>query len=117
MNYEIFDKRLFKLELEELVKDINSVLDEIAPDGKTNKDFTGGYIQQLQNSNQFVAYFGQKGNTKNRDTVKVNIQADELDLFYVMLKAKIHEMKQSKTKTVTVSMAKRKYDKLGEWGE
>ncbi len=95
--------------------DINELLDEIAPEGKTNKDFTGGYVQQLKNSNQFVAYFGQKNESRNRDTVKVDINANELDYFYILLKAKIHEMRNEKTKTVRISMAERKLKKEQSW--
>lgn len=114
---ELFDKNLFNLERKELVKDINEILDDIAPAGKSNKDFTGGYVQQLKNSNQFVAYFGQRADGKNRDTVKANIEANELDLFYIMLKAKIHEMRNEHTKTVSISMAKRKLEKINDiWG-
>lgn len=106
----LFDEAVLTYKLEDLQMEFNDVLDDIAPDGKSKEDFTGGYIQQLKNSNQLVAYFGQKNDGKNRDTVKVSIKADELDLFYVMLKAKIHEM-NSKTKGITISMAKRRLDK------
>lgn len=97
--------------VEELIADIDDLIDDISPDGKSKDDFTGGYVQQLKNSNQFVAYFGTKKGTNNRDTVKVTIQADELDLFYMMLKAKIHDMKNKKTKTVSISMASRRLAK------
>ena len=95
---------------DELTKDMNELLDEYAPEGKSSKDFNGGYIQQLKNSNQLVAYFGHDKNN-NRITIKITIDDSELDLFYIMLKAKIHEMKSAKTKTVRVSMAQRKLDK------
>lgn len=107
----LFDLNVLKRKEGELVIDFNELLDDIAPEGKNQYNFTGGYIQQLKNSNQLVAYFGTKKDTNNRDTVKVTIEEDELDLFYVMLKAKIHSMKQVKTKTVRISMAKRKLDK------
>ncbi len=118
---EIFNKEVLKMTLEELLTDIDELIDDVSPEGKSVKDFTGGYVQQLKNSNQFVAYFGTKAGTKNRDTIKVTIQADELDLFYTMLKAKIHDMKNAKTKTVSVSMAQRKLakkkDSEDEWGD
>ena len=109
---DLFNKKVFVFSYEELLMDLNEVLDEIAPSGKSKNDFTGGYIQQLKNSNQLVAYFGTKNGTKNRDTVKIAIQQDELDLFYMMLKAKIHEMKNKDTKTVFISMAERRIQKL-----
>ena len=90
--------------------DFNDLLDDIAPEGKTSKDFNGGYIQQLKNSNQLVAFFGSDKN-KNRITVKVLIDDTELDLFYIMLKAKVLDMKNKETKTVKVSMAQRKLDR------
>ena len=108
---ELFDVSILNNAEESLVKDLDELLDEIAPEGKSVKNFTGGYIQQLKNSNQMVAYFGTKIGTNNRDTVKITIQADELDLFYIMLKAKIHSMRNEKTKTVSVSMAQRKLAK------
>lgn len=108
MNDELFDKSVLSFELKDLVMDIDGLLKDIAPDGKDEKDFTGGYVQQLKNSNQFVAYFGTKVGSNNRDTVKVTIEPDELDLFYIMLKAKIHSMRQENTKTVRVSMAQRR---------
>lgn len=109
---ELFNKEVLNFERSELVRELNEILDDIAPDNKSSKDFTGGYIQQLKNSNQLVCYFGQKGDGKNRDTVKANIQADELDLFYVMLKSKIHEMRNRETKTVSLSMANRRIKKI-----
>jgi hypothetical protein len=117
MDSELFNKEVLNFERSELVREINELLDDISPDGKSHKDFTGGYVQQLKNSNQFVAYFGQKRDGKNRDTVKVNIQADELDLFYVMLKSKIHEMRSIKTKTVSISMAERRLNKVNKKGD
>lgn len=113
----LFNTDYLDSKLEELVKDINDLLDEIAPEGKTNKHFTGGYVQQLKNSNQFVAYFGQKQDAKNRDTVKVDINANELDYFYLMLKAKIHQMRNEKTKIVRISMAERKLKQSDKKGE
>ena len=114
MENNIFDKKVLSYSMEDLNMDINELLNDVAPAGKTNKDFTGGYIQQLKNSNQMVAYFGTKAGTKNRDTVKITISADELDLFYMMLKVKIHEMKNETTKTIAVSMAARKLAKINK---
>ena len=95
----------------ELLEDIDSVLDDYAPEGKDHTYFNGGYVQQLKNSNQLVAYFGMKKGQKNRDAVKIQIPADELDLMYLMLKAKIHELQNEGTKTVRVSMAQRRLAK------
>ena len=108
---ELFNISVLENSKEDLVRDLNELLEEVSPKGKTVKNFTGGYIQQLKNSNQLVAYFGTKEGTNNRDTVKITIDADELDLFYVMLKAKIHSMRNDKAKVVKVSMAQRKLDK------
>lgn len=106
-----FDMSIISFEKEDLVKDLDAILSEYAPEGKTIKDFTGGYIQQLTNSNVFVAYYGTDKN-KNKNTVRMTIPDNEVDLFYVMLKAKIHEMKYSgKTKKIVVSLASRKLGK------
>jgi len=107
----LFNRKVLEIEMEELLKDLDDILDEFAPDGKSKDDFTGGYIQQLKNSNQLVAYFGTKPNSHNRATIKITIQADEVDLFYMMLKAKIHKMRNETTKTVSISMAQRKLNK------
>ena len=70
---DMFDKTLFTITLEEIMLDINDIITEFAPEGKTLVDFTGGYIQQLKNSTQFVAYYGTKPNSNNRSTVKITI--------------------------------------------
>jgi len=95
----------------ELLEDINSILDDFAPEDKDHTDFNGGYVQQLKNSNQLVAFFGMKKGQKNRESVKIQIEADELDEMYMMLKAKIHELKNDGTKTVKVSLAQRRLTK------
>ena len=105
---KLFNTEVLKMTVEELLTDIDSLLDEVAPEGKSVKDFNGGYVQQLKNSNQLVAYYGMKKGQKNRESVKITIPADELDLFYMMLKAKIHDLQSHGTKTVRVSMAQRK---------
>lgn len=95
----------------DVVNVFNHIIDSNVPSGKTSDDFTGGYIQQLSNSNQLVLYFGSKINdkgekTNNRDTVKLDIEDVELDMFYAGLKAKILDMKIRKRKGTkkTVSM-------------
>ena len=97
--------------VEDLIEDINSLLDDVAPEGKSHENFTGGYVQQLSNSNQLVAYFGTKEGTNNRHSIKITVDADELDEMYLMLKAKIHDIRNYKTKTVKVSMAQRRLAK------
>ena len=109
--HELFNTEVLKMTTAELLEDIDSVLDDYAPEGKDHTYFNGGYVQQLKNSNQLVAYFGMKKGQKNRDAVKIQIPADELDLMYLMLKAKIHELQNEGTKTVRVSMAQRKLAK------
>ena len=91
--------------------DINELLEDISPEGKTIKDFTGGYVQQLKNSSRFIAFFGTKPGTNNKSTVNMKIPADELDLFYMMLKAKIHEMRNEDSNVRTISMAQRRLDR------
>ena len=108
---ELFNGDILEMTVEELIVEIDALLDEHAPEGKSHKDFTGGYVQQLKNSNQLVAYYGTKQGQKNRDTVKMEVEANELDDMYIMLKAKIHSMKSSQTKTVRVSLAQRRLAK------
>lgn len=106
---KLFDSSILTTPVEESLEDMNAIIEAMAPEGKTLSDFTGGYLQQLKNSTQFVAYFGTKANTKNRATSKLSIPDNELDEYYLMLKAKIQEMKQAETATiVTLSLAERK---------
>jgi len=114
---EIFDMEVFKMTVEELVEEIDEILSEYAPEGKSAEEFTGGYVQQLKNSNQLVAYFGTKHGSNNRDTVKIQVEPDELDQMYMMLKAKIHSMRSdtSKTKTIKISLAQRRLAKQDSW--
>ncbi len=109
--HKLFNMEVLKMTVEELIEDIDSLLDDVAPEGKSSKDFTGGYVQQLKNSNQLVAYFGTKAGTNNRETVKITIDGNELDDMYLMLKAKIHDIRNYKTKTVNISMAQRRLAK------
>ena len=106
---DMFDKTLFTVSMEDIMLDINEIITEAAPEGKTLADFTGGYIQQLKNSTQFVAYYGTKEGTNNRATSKITIQDNEIDTYYMMLKAKIHDMKRNSAKTPKVmSLAERR---------
>ncbi len=111
MTHELFNTEVLKMTVEDLIEDINSLLDDVAPEGKSHENFTGGYVQQLSNSNQLVAYFGTKAGTNNRDTIKITIDGNELDDMYLMLKAKIHDIRNYKTKTVKISMAQRRLAK------
>jgi len=111
LSHELFNTEVLKMTVEDLIEEIDSLLDDVAPEGKSRKDFTGGYVQQLSNSNQLVAYFGTKEGTNNRHSVKITVEADELDEMYMMLKAKIHDIRKDKTKTVKVSMAQRRLAK------
>ncbi len=108
----LFNKEVLDYSTGVLMTDINELLEDYLPEGKALQDFTGGYIQQLKNSNQFIAFFGTKQGTKNRHSIRIKIQDDEVDLFYMMLKAKIHQMKNESSNTVSISMAQRKLDRL-----
>lgn len=99
---EIFDKGVFSMTTKDLLEDVNSLIEDISPENKTVKDFTGGYVQQLKNSVQFVAYFGTKIGTKNRDTIKIDIELDEMDMMYAMLKVKIHDMRTKKNNKISL---------------
>jgi len=101
---EAFDTNVLSLTQEEVVMILDDIIEEIAPEGKTCSDFTGGYIQQLKNSSQFVAYYGTKKGTNNKATAKVTIDDKELDLYYVMLKSKITAMKNDKSSTKKLTM-------------
>jgi hypothetical protein len=108
---ELFNTEVMDMSVDELLDEINAYLDEIAPDGKTSKHFNGGYIQQMKNNAQLVAYFGTKADGKNRDSVKISIPDSEIDDVYMMLKAKIHDMNNEGTKKVSVSFAQRRLAK------
>lgn len=114
LSHELFSTEVLDMTVNDLIEEINELLDDVAPEGKDHTYFNGGYVQQLQNSNQLVAYFGMRKGQKNRDAVKVQIPADELDLMYMMLKAKIHELQNKKTKTVKISMAQRRLAKQNQ---
>jgi len=97
--------------IEELIEDIDLLLADNLPEGKTVDDFTGGYVQQLANSTKFVAYFGTKVGSNNKATSSIAIENNELDIMYMMLKAKIHDMRNKKSKVKTVSLASRRLAK------
>jgi hypothetical protein len=90
-----FDKEVFSLTFDELLEDIDFMLSENLPEGKEVSDFTGGYVQQLKNSTKFVAYFGTKINSNNKCTVPISIPDEEVDLMYMMLKAKMYSMRNN----------------------
>ena len=102
---ELFDKGVFTMTIEDLIKDIDFMLSQNLPEDKTIEDFTGGYVQQLKNSTKFVAYFGTKSGSNNKATSSIPIPDDEIDLMYMMLKAKIHQMKNSTAKVKKYSIA------------
>ena len=108
---ELFKTGVMEMEVKDLLVEINEYLDEIAPEGKTSKNFNGGYVQQMKNSCQLVAYFGTAKDGKNRDSVKITVPDNEVDDVYMMLKAKIHEMNSGNTKKETVSFAQRRLAK------
>ena len=113
---ELFDKEIFSMTVEDLLDEINSLLEDSSPEGKSVKDFTGGYVQQLKNSTQLVLYYGTKtgDKNKNRDTVKVHIEQDEVDQAYMMLKCKIHDMRSNGAKVEKTSLAQRRLAKKKE---
>ena len=93
------------MKLIDMVALFKEVVANNVPKDKALEDFTGGYIQQMSNSNQLVMYFGYKKKTnddgvveptKNRATSIVNIPAEELDIFYVGLKAMVTHMRINK---------------------
>ena len=105
---ELFSTEIMEMEVKDLLVEINEYLDEIAPEGKTSENFNGGYVQQMKNSCQLVAYFGTKADGKNRDSVLITIPDNEIDDVYMMLKAKVHEMNSGGTKKERVSFASRR---------
>lgn len=108
---ELLSTGVMDMTVEDLLVEINEYLDEIAPEGKNSDNFNGGYVQQMKHNSQLVAYFGTKKDGKNRDSVKIKIPDNEVDDVYMMLKAKIHDMKSHGTKTVSVSFAQRRLAK------
>ena len=112
---DIFDMSLFSLTIREMMIDIDEIITEIAPSGKELKDFTGGYIQQLKNSSQFVAYYGTKVGQKNKAVSKITIADSELDAYYMMLKIKIQDMKKNGATTVKIiTLAERRLNRANE---
>ncbi len=109
----LFDSSILSYDTAESLQDMNDIITAITPDGKSPSDFTGGYLQQLKNSTQFVAYFGTKSNTKNRATAKLTIKEEELDLYYLLLKAKIASMRQADTPiTISISLSERRLARI-----
>ncbi len=108
----VFDSRVLNYNIGELMRDMDELLDDIAPEGKDKSNFTGGYVQQLKNSNRFTAFFGTKAGTTNKSTVQIDIPDDEVDLMYLMLKAKIHKMKNARQKVKKISLAERRLKRL-----
>jgi hypothetical protein len=108
----MFDKGVFSMNTEDLLFDMDLMLGGNLPDGKELKDFNGGYVQQLENSTRFVAFFGtEKGTTdsgkpkKNRASAVIDIDSDDIDTMYIMLKLKLHELRNSKRKVKKVSLS------------
>ena len=95
-----------KMKIIDMLKLFENVVKDNIPEDKRYEDFTGGYIQQLSNSNQLVLYFGYKTkydelekkyvNTKNRATSVLNISSEEIDIFYVGLKIMVAHIKLNK---------------------
>ena len=110
----VFDSRVLNYNIGELMRDMDELLDDIAPEGKDKTNFTGGYVQQLKNSNRFTAFFGTKVGQTNKDTVQIDIPDNEVDLMYLMLKAKIHQMKNAKQRVKKVSLAERRLKRLSK---
>ena len=113
----VFDSRVLNYNIGGLMKDMSDLLDEIAPEGKDKTNFTGGYVQQLKNSNRFTAFFGTKVGTHNKDTVQIDVPDDEVDLMYLMLKAQIHTMKNARQKVKKISLADRRLTRLKKEAE
>jgi len=103
----LFDSSVLNYSTGELMKLIDELLTEFAPEGKTKDNFTGGYIQQLKNSTRFVAFFGTKEGSTNKATSIIDVENDDVDLMYLSLKAKKQEMRAKKTNKNKVSLSKR----------
>lgn len=101
---DVFDSSVLNYSTGELMEIINKLITDNAPEGKTLKDFTGGYIQQLTHSNRFTMFYGQKTGTTNKSTVQLNIADTEVDLMFVMLKAKILDMKNERLANKKVNL-------------
>lgn len=88
--------------VKDMVNVFNKIVEQNAPIGKTADDFTGGYIQQMSNSNQLVLYYGYKfkdgEKTGNKDTTILDVDDSEIDMFYIGLKAKTIDMRLRKKK-------------------
>ena len=110
----VFDSRVLNYNIGELMRDMEELLNDISPEGKDITNFTGGYVQQLKNSNRFTAFFGTKVGTTNKDTVQIDIPDNEVDLMYLMLKAQIHKMKNSRQKVKKISLAERRLNRINQ---
>ena len=108
----MFDKGVFSMSTEDLLFDMDLMLSGNLPEGKELSDFNGGYVQQLENSTRFVAYFGTESGTtatgkpkKNRASSVIDIDNDDIDTMYIMLKIKLHSLRNSKRKVKKVSLS------------
>ena len=109
------------MKIVDMIDTFNNLVRDNVPEDKTYDDFTGGYVQQMANSNQLVLYFGYKQrfdedkkkmvNTKNKATTILNIDYADIDIMYVGLKAKVTDMRLNKHKKKHKTVSIRDYAK------
>ncbi|MCK5536021.1 MAG: hypothetical protein KAI79_04295 [Bacteroidales bacterium] len=100
-----FNTDILNYTQKEFIMGLDAILNDNLPEGKTVDDFTGGYIQQLKNSNRLTCFFGTKEDGKNKSTVQIAIATEDLDLTYLMLKCKVQDLHNKTSKIKKVSMS------------
>ena len=98
---------IIKMTTEELISVIDGLIKDYLPKDKKLEDFTGGYVQQSIHSTKFIAFFGTKQNSNNRSSVQIPIEDGDMDIMYMMLKAKIHSIRSTKIPINKVSLTSR----------
>ena len=107
----MFDTNMLDYNEEELNVILDQILTELRPGKKSLSDFTGGYVQQLKHKTVAVFFFGYKGS--NPDAIKITINPKEIDLYYLMIKAKTMSLTDDKVLNVSATehLARLKHNK------
>jgi len=105
----MFDKTYLNYSEKDLTMLFDKLIEENAPEGKTTDDYTGCYIQMLKTKISLVLFYGY---TKNNNPigVKVSVDSKEVDLLYLMMKAK--NIKKDMTVNLTEKLLKLKKEEI-----
>ncbi len=111
----MFNKEVLNYTEERLTMVLDEIIEENLPEGKTIVDFTGGYVQQLKHRTVVVLFFGYKG--KNPLSVKINIDPKEIDLYYMMVKAKTMNLINDERRLKVSATERLAVQEVENWGE